>query len=333
MPGAYVTGYYGKLPFSREFLRWNGAGVEMRELDPWLQEGMVSAKSRLGHELKKAVEKAEPWNFLFAPVRSSRLTLGVILPSLDQVGREYPFLAFLLIDQETMRLRRALLPLAFKGFLGRTRDLVRRLQLTQDWNAFKQAFESSNWTAPMEASQVQACYDAALNSVTVAEWCTEIWGDTTSRPMVEVLCSALVKKVAPHAGAHTPRSPVLRFPLVKGEKDETNDMPFWMDLTASVRTEWGDPRVMFWTRGSAAVDPCMVAGYGTPSPKMVQFILTPQSACPDWVDPFSSADTDRQAGSQDLQEIACDPRASLKRTLDVIRNISLVGHSSSPSSE
>jgi type VI secretion system protein ImpM len=327
MSGAYVTGYYGKLPFSREFLRWNGAGVEMRELDPWLQEGMVFAKSRLGHELKKAVEKAEPWNFLFAPVRSSRLTLGIILPSLDQVGREYPFLAFMLIDQQTMPFRLALLPLAFKGFLCRTRDLVRRLQLTQDWNAFKQAFESSNWTAPMEASQVQACYDAALNSVTVAEWCTGIWGDATIWSAVESMCSSLVKKVGLRAGEQSPQSPVVRFPLVKGEKDETYDVPFWMDLAAGVRTDLGDPRVMFWTRGSAAVDPCMLAGYGTPSPKMVQFILTPRSDRPDWVDPFSSADTDRRAGSQDLQEIACDPRTSLKIALERIRSSTLVSQS------
>lgn len=323
MPGAYVTGYYGKLPFSREFLRWNGAGAEMRELDPWLQEGMVFAKTRLGHALKKAVEEAEPWNFLFAPIRGSRMTLGVILPSVDQVGREYPFLAFMLIDQETTGIRRALLPLACKEFLCRTSDLIRRLRSTQDWNAFKQAFESSNGTAPVEASQVQASYDGALNRVTVADFWAGIWGNAASRPMVEVLCSALAKKVGPWAGAQSSRSPVLRFPLVKDEKEETYDIPFWIDLTAGFRKDLEDPRVVFWTRGGLSVDPCMLAGYGSPPARMVQFLLTPEADCPDWSDPYSSIGHDGQVGNHDQREIACDPRASLRRTLDVVRSTPL----------
>jgi type VI secretion system ImpM family protein len=331
MPDEYVIGYYGKLPISREFLRWNGAGVEMRELDQWLQEGMLFAKARLGDGWVEALEKAEIWNFLFVPLRGTRLLLGTILPSSDQIGRGYPFLAFTLIDQEKAPIRRALLPLAFKAFLRQTGKLVGHLRSTKDWGAFRDEFESLNRTSHSAPSEVQAFYDEHLGSVTAADFWAGLSGGAAGRPTVGSFSPVLFERVGQRAGPQAHQSSAFKFPLVKDVNDETYDMPFWMDLTSSVRTDLGDPRIVFWSRGDGSLGHCMLVGFGTPSPKMVQFLLTPQADSPDWSDPFSpfsSMAHDSRMAGHDPREIACDPRTSLKATLQEIRSSTSANRSS-----
>jgi type VI secretion system ImpM family protein len=289
-----------------------------------LQQGIVLAKDRLGHAWLEALEKAATWNFLYAPPRGVRLMLGVIFPSVDQIGREFPFLAFLLIDPEKVPLRRALLPRAFKEFLRATNRLVGRLRATQDWDAFRTEFGSTRWTAPLETRLVQASYEEYLNGVTAAEFYHGIGrpGDVTPAP--EVFCSSLgesMRRVSDLAG-----SPplALKFHLVKGEDEETCDVPFWLDLAATFKQDWAEPRTLFWTRGGTLFDPCLLACYGTPSPKIVQFLITPETECPDWIDPLSSSarmDQDGRDANQRRSEMACDSRASLEGVLERLRNV------------
>jgi type VI secretion system ImpM family protein len=322
MPNEYLTGYYGKLPISREFLRWNGAGAEVRELDPWMQEGMLSSKAHLGDAWAEALERAEIWNFLFFPERGSRPLLGVLIPSVDQVGREFPFLAFMLIDREKMTIRPALMPLAFNEFLQRTSALVARLRSAKEWNAFKTEFESLNWASRIEPRQVQASYEEQLSAVRVADFWAGVWGNGVDRPAIDI-CSALFDGTRRLTAANAPRSLALKFPLVRNEKIELYDVPFWIDLAASLEKGLGEPKVVFWTRGETSVSPCMLAGYATPSPKIVRFLLTPMADCPDWSDPFALWDRtghDNQVGDHAPNEIACDPRASLRITLERIRS-------------
>src|SRR5690348_7949756 len=97
-----LRGYYGKLPLSPEFLRLHAAGPELRWLDEWLQLGVLYAKSTEGSRWSTLVKESVVWNFLYAPADRRRIVCGALFMSQDKAGRSFPFLSFLLLQDESL---------------------------------------------------------------------------------------------------------------------------------------------------------------------------------------------------------------------------------------
>lgn len=85
-------GYYGKIPARGDFLRRGIAPAFVEPWDRWIQSVLVAGRERLGPDWQDAYFSAPIWRFaLTAGVCGSEAVIGVLMPSVDRVGRQFPF--------------------------------------------------------------------------------------------------------------------------------------------------------------------------------------------------------------------------------------------------
>tara|TARA_B100000768_G_scaffold181412_1_gene204302 strand:- start:10281 stop:10931 length:651 start_codon:yes stop_codon:yes gene_type:complete len=82
---------FGKLPVMADFLRINLSAPFVQVWDPWLQTVMRDAHSSLGDGWNACYLSAPIWRFtLPAGQAGPKPVLGVLMPSVDRVGRQFP---------------------------------------------------------------------------------------------------------------------------------------------------------------------------------------------------------------------------------------------------
>lgn len=88
---ASTAGFFGKLPARGDFVERRLDRGFCRALDDWLQAGMAAASARLGESWLPLYLSAPLWRFAFHPGVCGPLpAAGVIMPSVDRVGRYFP---------------------------------------------------------------------------------------------------------------------------------------------------------------------------------------------------------------------------------------------------
>lgn len=92
MPDALpLTGLYGKVPAHGDFVRRILPTSFVGPWDTWLQDGMATARGRLGDRWAAVWDAAPPWRFaLPAGACGPDAVAGVLLASEDMVGRRFP---------------------------------------------------------------------------------------------------------------------------------------------------------------------------------------------------------------------------------------------------
>jgi type VI secretion system protein ImpM len=87
-----VPGFYGKLPSHGDFLQRGVSDDFVNHWDAWLQDGMARSRSELGEEAWLDVFLTSPlWRFALASgVVGGPVWAGILLPSVDRVGRYFP---------------------------------------------------------------------------------------------------------------------------------------------------------------------------------------------------------------------------------------------------
>ena len=92
MPDALpLTGLFGKVPAHGDFVRRGLPTSFVGPWDSWLQDGMATARDRLGERWAALWDAAPPWRFaLPAGACGPDAVAGVMLPSEDMVGRRFP---------------------------------------------------------------------------------------------------------------------------------------------------------------------------------------------------------------------------------------------------
>jgi len=85
-------GLYGKLPTHGDFVQRNLPSVFVTEWDQWLQHFVAGAKEKLGGDWLNIYLTSPIWRFVLSHgvIDGSRWA-GIVLPSVDQVGRYFPF--------------------------------------------------------------------------------------------------------------------------------------------------------------------------------------------------------------------------------------------------
>jgi type VI secretion system protein ImpM len=87
-----VSGFYGKLPSHGDFLQRGVSDDFVNHWDAWLQDGMARSQSELGEAAWLDVFLTSPlWRFALASgVVGGPVWAGILLPSVDRVGRYFP---------------------------------------------------------------------------------------------------------------------------------------------------------------------------------------------------------------------------------------------------
>lgn len=84
-------GAFGKMPALGDFFRLEVAPGFVNVWDGWLQRAILAARDRLGEGWHDCYMSAPIWRFTLAPgLAGPNPALGVLMPSVDRVGRQFP---------------------------------------------------------------------------------------------------------------------------------------------------------------------------------------------------------------------------------------------------
>jgi type VI secretion system protein ImpM len=84
-------GAFGKMPSLGDFFRLGLGSEVVTPWDAWLQQMLLAARATLGSGFEASYMSAPVWRFALAPaVAGGQGVLGVLMPSVDRVGRQFP---------------------------------------------------------------------------------------------------------------------------------------------------------------------------------------------------------------------------------------------------
>ena len=319
-------GCYGKLPLSPEFIRYNANSLEVQALDQWFQEGLHQAKSRIGSNWSTEYLKSGPWNFLFAPEGGSHFLIGVLMPSKDQAGREFPLFMFLRLPAAPFRGRTWLAPLGADVFLRHANQ-----QIHQEWKGLELSqFRNSldAWTIPSldEIQSAGQVYEEYLRTQTMERFWKDLLGNF-HHPVKYFLDEALrmcFKPIRKHLSKGLAWG--LKFPLLESAETETFDLPYWLDLSARLLGSEDIPLLLLWHRRPLSGRSCLMAAFGKPLASLVIFLIRQGEADKAWYDlaPESLGEDDARRKSVDptRREILDNGCISMERFLIEIGEMS-----------
>jgi type VI secretion system ImpM family protein len=88
---AIEVGFFGKLPSHGDFLRRRVSDAFVTVWDSWLQESLAASRTALGDEWLDIYLTSPVWRFACAAgACGSAPAIGVMVPSVDRVGRYFP---------------------------------------------------------------------------------------------------------------------------------------------------------------------------------------------------------------------------------------------------
>lgn len=91
MSESFETGWFGKLPTSGDFVTRRVHPSFIEPWDAWLNAMLAGSRERLGADWRETFLSAPAWRFVLAPgVIGADGWAGLIVPSVDSVGRYFP---------------------------------------------------------------------------------------------------------------------------------------------------------------------------------------------------------------------------------------------------
>ena len=86
-----LRGFFGKIPGHGDFIDRGLAAGFKDKMDEWLQHGLASSKAAMGEEWLNVYLTSPVWRFVTcAGACGSQAWAGVLVPSVDRVGRYFP---------------------------------------------------------------------------------------------------------------------------------------------------------------------------------------------------------------------------------------------------
>ncbi len=96
-------GFYGKLPIVGDFISRRLPASFVRPWDAWLQDALSTSQTKLGAEWLDIYLTSPVWRFALSPgVCGNSACAGILMPSVDNVGRYFPLTLAVFIEQQTV---------------------------------------------------------------------------------------------------------------------------------------------------------------------------------------------------------------------------------------
>ncbi|HTE39601.1 MAG TPA: type VI secretion system-associated protein TagF [Steroidobacteraceae bacterium] len=228
------VGLYGKLPSHGDFLRRRVDDGFIGVWDAWLQDCIASSRTTLGKDWLDVYLTSPAWRFICdSGVCGSRVYAGLMVPSVDRVGRYFPLTLVWAAPEVASPF--TLARLGARWFDAAEKLVVETLAADRiDFDEFDRRLEvlgreldAVNWTSPVTLDFAQAA--TAINDANTP-WQMPLGGGGAFGDLAEQLLYAR--------------------------------------LSATHR-----PLAIFWTEGSAAIEPSCLVMRGLPPPTSFAALL------------------------------------------------------------
>jgi type VI secretion system protein ImpM len=108
-----TPGWYGKIPATGDFLARRLPAAFSEAWDRWLQQAMGGSRERLGARWHDSYLSMPVWRFLLSPgMVTPNAWAGLMLPSVDAVGRQFPLTVAAALPPASLNLPATLLAAA-----------------------------------------------------------------------------------------------------------------------------------------------------------------------------------------------------------------------------
>lgn len=99
------VGFYGKLPIVGDFINRRLPKDFINTLDQWMQQGISVSKEALAEEWLNLYLTSPIWRFAFqAGICGEGAWVGIMMPSVDKVGRYFPLILACQVDERQLAL-------------------------------------------------------------------------------------------------------------------------------------------------------------------------------------------------------------------------------------
>jgi type VI secretion system protein ImpM len=97
-----TAGFFGKVPSRGDFVQRTLPASFIAPWDRWLQAGIIGSQETLGDDWLEVYLTSPAWRFaLSAHMAGEMAVAGVFIPSVDRVGRYFPFTLACLLEAES----------------------------------------------------------------------------------------------------------------------------------------------------------------------------------------------------------------------------------------
>ena len=232
---AIEVGFYGKLPSHGDFLRRRVSDAFVGVWDGWLQECILESRNSLGDRWLDVYLTSPAWRFACAAgVFGREPVIGLMVPSVDRVGRYFHLTLVASLPQDVSIIAAAS---AAEPFLdGAERLVVETLASERvDFDSFDQQVIELGQALVSIVALPHVVLDASAAAALSDSGSTSFW----------------------------------QIPM--GEPSQLGSV-FEQMLSRRLSTLY-DPLVMWWTGGSAMVEPSCLIGQGLPRPETFAALL------------------------------------------------------------
>lgn len=220
-------GFFGKHQIQADFIKHQINSRESIALDNWLQEG-VAAVARA--QRSDSVEFARQSLFFMAGGPEESALIGMLSPSKDNIGRNYPFVNFVFVSNTDYKTQPAFLFLLESYCLQQVTSVHDKLLQSQS----RQAMEAVIQEQEMTARQLMQCGDIAdaiqqLRKVPMSQfWQALEYGNVEQRARLINELSNILSSIANRGCLRTQYG--LRLPMPTDWQSATLVAAFWLNL-------------------------------------------------------------------------------------------------------
>jgi type VI secretion system protein ImpM len=220
----------GKFPGEPEFLRADG-GAAVGGLETWIDDAVAFAHQHRGAAWREAFPGAGPLAMMWHPERdreSDELLCGVIAPSRDAVGRDYPLVLVARFSEALVARMPQLTPLIFGDFLDAAYATIQEVGSGMMRSAELQARVGAiALPAEREVAVAEADYASWCRKTTVGAAWSVIFGGSTSLGSADRALGSLVALFSEIEHPGTRAATAIRLPLGGGGAAAA---ALWLDI-------------------------------------------------------------------------------------------------------
>lgn len=302
----FSVGCYGKLPLHGDFIRHNAAAPELGLFDRWIQEGIVAGHHAAARQWDDLFDNSPAARFIYYCAQTQRLMPGLMIPSCDKVGRQFPFIIFTFAPLSLLGSDYPLAGALFEDFFNAAHACATDW-IGQDLRTFVGRVDKLAFTLDVASRGTRFSVDFSHGRAGDL-WTAMFDAPDNRRYLILHNVAEVVKpNAAPKYALRLPQAPDVR------------QFVFWLEATRRMGARRAPPTLAVWNNAKNQTAPCVTLLFEDLLPKYFLPLLQPAHGSDSVYQPVKvgMADDKRLAAAkQKYGRVLDNPAATVGDVLD-----------------